>query len=73
MFKSELTGKLIGPNVPQVTFVTHKRKRIYTAKDKYGNDHVVATGSEIVKQIAIAPNELELAKAEFGEEGTFVD
>jgi len=72
MFKSELTGKQFGKYVSPVVIVTHKRKKTYFRKDKYGNDRECGQGWEIVKEIRVAPSEVEAARAKFGD-GVFVE
>jgi hypothetical protein len=72
MFKSEFSGKQIEANVTPVKVVTHKRYKVYTQKDKYNVEHEVGRGWEIVKELMVAPEEVEAVKAKFGE-GVYVN
>lgn len=54
MFKSQLTGKQYGPGVKPVRVVVATRPKTYIE-----HGVVVGTGTEIVKEMVIGPDEVD--------------
>jgi hypothetical protein len=78
MFKSDFSKKCF-KGTP-ITVVTHKRKKTYENKFREGRVRgpdsgwlvKVSHGWEIVKEMRVAPSEVEAVKAKYGD-GVFVD
>ena len=57
MFYSEYSGKLFGPGISPVTIVIEKRPKEY--QNEVRKKIRVTYGFEIVKEIKVAPNEVQ--------------
>ena len=65
MFKSQLSGKLVGPKVSPVKVVTEKRRVKY--RNIVDKKEVLSEGWEIVKEITVSPDEAAGLKKSLGE------
>lgn len=63
MFKSQFSGKVFGPKVSPVKVVVATRPRQY--QNWINKELIESEGWEIVKEISVAPDEVEQVKTKF--------
>lgn len=85
MYKDQVTGELIGPNIPMNKVVVEKRERVYEKTIRHGPNKGMTEqvyGWEIVKEVIVGPDTYrkmtgeepnKLKPSEVGQEARVVD